>query len=647
MRPHESRASRSHRPVAPASVRCAPVAAQGAPRPAWFTGIACLLLLATLHAASLEAAADSPDGPAGAAADDPAFDPAFYRGWDISDFRIRGIEGDLEEELKEGLALAGERKLLWTDYPVFSPETMQADIERTQLFLSRHGRPDARVNPRLDANVQERSVRIVFEVDPGRIVRIADSSTEAFPPHLEPKAEKILALDAERVFTDRLIERRMRELLRILQTSGYARAQVRTEVGFPDSSRAEVAFVVEAGEIYRFGDTRVEGIPDNLEEVARRSVAIESGRTYSPEPLAQAAQNLRLLDLFRRVRVRTEDAGDHRLDVVVELAPRKPQTVETGIGYWTEDQARLAASWKHRNLFEEGRGLSVEGSYSRFLQSAGVRVWKPVLFHSRTRGSIGLEGRREDEENYRLLSGEVELVVRYVASLTTTLRTAIGVAVYDLLTRIDSTGAYPDPGPNLLRTNQSWSRNRLNDRLYPTGGTLLQFSTETGWPGFDFERNYTLLEPAAVVYTTLLDELVLASRLGVGYSLPGRNARDLLPNKRYYSGGANSMRGYQRHQLGPRDSNDKPIGGMANLEASVEMRFPLLWRFYGTLFCDAAQVWGQRTQIRPFDLEVAVGPGLMIRTPVGPIRADLGFPVTPIPESEPVRVFHLSVGHVY
>lgn len=573
--------------------------------------------------------------------------PAFYRGWDVSGFQVRGLEDDLREDLEDGLALAGDRTLLWTDYPTFSPEMMTADIERARLFLSRHGRPAARVAPRLSGDTEERTVKVVFEIDPGRIVRIADTSTEAFPPRLEPRAAKLLSLNPGRVFTDRLIERRVDELLHILQTSGYARARVRTEIAFPDSNRAEVAFVVKAGEIYRFGDTRVEGVPENLEEVARRSVAIEPGRTYSPQPLTQAAQNLRLLDLFRKVRVRTEDAGDRRLDVVAKLAQRKPQTVEVGIGYWTDDHVRLGASWRHRNLFKEGRGLELEGSYSRFLQSAGVRVWKPVLFHSRTRGSIGLEGRREDEENYRLLSGEVELAVRHLASLTTTLRAAVAVAAYDLTTHTDSTGAYPDPGPNLLRTTQSWSRNRLNDRLYPTAGTLLRASAETGWPGFDFGRNYTLLEAGAVAYTSLVADMILASRLAAGYALPAGRARDLLPNKRFYAGGAGSMRGYQRHQLGPRDSNGKPIGGMARLEASVEIRVPLLWRLCGALFCDAGQVWNRRDEIRPFDLEVAAGPGLMIQTPVGPIRADLGVAVTPVPDSEPVRVFHLSVGQMY
>jgi outer membrane translocation and assembly module TamA len=171
--------------------------------------------------------------------------------------------------------------------------------------------------------------------------------------------------------------------------------------------------------------------------------------------------------------------------------------------------------------------------------------------------------------------------------------------------------------------------------------------TETGFPGFEPRRNYTLLEPEWTAHARLIGPLVLATRLRAGYALPQSRAVDLLPHKRFYAGGVNPMRGYERRRLGPLDEEGKPVGGIAKLESSVELRFPIVWRFFGALFVDTGEVWSRRVTIRPFDQQLAGGAGLMIRTPFGPIRTDLGFPITEPPASEPEMVWHFSVGQLF
>ena len=151
----------------------------------------------------------------------------------------------------------------------------------------------------------------------------------------------------------------------------------------------------------------------------------------------------------------------------------------------------------------------------------------------------------------------------------------------------------------------------------------------------------------------------------------------LHPRKRFYAGGANSVRGYNESQLGPRiltiddttlvskatslpggkcgftqatvkfcDPNSvklsnsdflpQPIGGTSLIEGSVEYRFPLplgpnLRHFIGAVFVDAGVVGSG--DIRGFQTisnfikgTGAVTPGFGVRyeSPVGPIRVDFG-----------------------
>lgn len=89
----------------------------------------------------------------------------------------------------------------------------------------------------------------------------------------------------------------------------------------------------------------------------------------------------------------------------------------------------------------------------------------------------------------------------------------------------------------------------------------------------------------------------LASRLLIGAGYAYGNSEALPFEQHFYAGGANSMRGWQARSLGPGLS--KPDSsfviqnqtGDLKLEANLEYRFPLFWKFAGALFVDAGNVW--------------------------------------------------------
>ena len=119
------------------------------------------------------------------------------------------------------------------------------------------------------------------------------------------------------------------------------------------------------------------------------------------------------------------------------------------------------------------------------------------------------------------------------------------------------------------------------------------------------------------------------------------------PDRLFYAGGALSMRGFKRRELGPRDANGTPIGGRVLLEASTELRVPVWWKFVFAGFVDAAQAWEDVESMRVDNIEIAAGPGVGINTPIGPIRADIGFRLTNYDSTQPGWVFHLYIGNPY
>jgi outer membrane translocation and assembly module TamA len=258
-----------------------------------------------------------------------------------------------------------------------------------------------------------------------------------------------------------------------------------------------------------------------------------------------------------------------------------------------------------------------------------------------------LRGRREEEESYRLLTGEIEGALTYLHSTKTTLRPALTLSLIDIRARTDPPGSFTDPGPNLIYSSIVWIHDERDNPLDPRRGLYTHLYWETGLPGFDPKRNYTIVEPEATYYLGALDPVILALLLRFGYGGPMDDALSLLPNKRFYAGGAASVRSYKRHMLGPKDDDDRPIGGITKAEGSFEARFPIFWRFSGVVFLDVGQVWLRQASPRVDELRFGIGPGLGLRTPVGPIRVDVGLPLGARERAQPDAVFHLSVGHAF
>ena len=149
--------------------------------------------------------------------------------------------------------------------------------------------------------------------------------------------------------------------------------------------------------------------------------------------------------------------------------------------------------------------------------------------------------------------------------------------------------------------------------------------------------------------------------VGVGAGIGGGI---LHPRKRFYAGGSHSVRGFGENQLGPRvltasinvlqkndstnlpctsgldvtacdpnagtladrDFDPRPLGGSFLVEGTVEARFPVWRELIGAVFIDAGMVRKKREPGLPSG-RAAITPGFggRYRSPVGPIRADIGF----------------------
>lgn len=118
----------------------------------------------------------------------------------------------------------------------------------------------------------------------------------------------------------------------------------------------------------------------------------------------------------------------------------------------------------------------------------------------------------------------------------------------------------------------------------------------------------------------------LAFHAGIGIAVPYGNAKVVPFEKRYFSGGANCVRGWSVRNLGPGsfagDGNFMNQSGDIKLDASIEYRTRLFWKFRGAAFIDAGNIWTIREyenqpggvfEFDKFYKQIAVAYGLGLR----------------------------------
>jgi len=97
-------------------------------------------------------------------------------------------------------------------------------------------------------------------------------------------------------------------------------------------------------------------------------------------------------------------------------------------------------------------------------------------------------------------------------------------------------------------------------------------------------------------------------------------------SERFFLGGGDSIRGFEYRDVGPRDSNDEPIGGEAMIAGSLEYTFPLVSKIRGAAFFDMGNVYSTPSDFMD-GIVASVGMGVRLNLPVGPIKLDYGIPI--------------------
>lgn len=581
---------------------------------------------------------------------------------------LRGYRYFDELTLRERMAiqpatLLRYRRGRFSDALLDGDKAALLDLYRSNGFL------DAKIESEVTQTQQgkDRNVEVVITIeensqsliDDVRLEGIAESDREFLQPYIsaapgQPYSNITINSDRERV-------------LGLLYQNGYASANFESRVERdPVSKGVDITYVINGGPQNFLREVIITGLKSTSRALVNKRITLEANEPLNNSQILAAQRRLYDLGIFARVdtALQNPEGEEVQKTVLFNLEEASRWSFNGGVG---AEIARIGGGVTSLDSPAGGAGFSPRVSFgvnrSNFwgvghtvgVQTRLSNIQRRVLltylapqFRDSDRIALTFTALYDDSRNVRTFNskrteGALQLSQRIDISQSLQYRfTYRDIRIPEDTIKID-----PSLIPILaqpVRTgsfSSTYIQDRRDDPIDAKRGRYTTVDFGVASHAFASSSNFLRLLARNSTYYRLKRDIVLARSTTFGllspYGSTGREdpATNIPLPERFFSGGANSHRGFPENQAGPRDLiTGFPLGGKATLMNSVELRFPLVGdNIGGVFFHDAGNVysgasnisfrWKQR-DLKDFDYMVhAFGFGLRYRTPIGPVRIDL------------------------
>lgn len=530
------------------------------------------------------------------------------KGKQVSDARLDYLLRVAEDETREALEPFG----------YYSPDISISE-SGAGAALADDAPVSVTINVRAGEPVRVRSAKVAIE-GAGDDDRYLKEELDAFSPKVGDVFEHTRYEQSKAFITRRLAER------------GYFDADFaarRVEV-----TRAEKAADIDlrwtSGDRYEMGTITFEQTPEPVirDALLREFVYWKDGDYYHQGRLDRLRKSLSGLDYFSRIDIepQPENAVDGRVPVKVHLTPAKRSIYSAGLSYGTDSGAGVSLGLQRRYLNSRGHKALVQLDYAEKRKTLTLQHRIPAFAWRDGWYTTSLQAYDEqteyiDTRRYEAVfsrNGQYNRNLNLVASVHA-LQERWAYAIDDRLRPVtlyrQATYFYPSIVAEYINAD---------DRIQPRDGYGATATLRSGLDGVGSDANFAQLHVRGSWFKGLGARSRLIVRGEVGATFTDELV-EIPPTLRFYAGGDRSVRGYEYREIGPRISavpgrDDFALGAKNVVTVNVEYEQYIndSWGF--AAFVDGGSAFdGQLDRWRK-----GVGLGLRWKSPVGPLRVDIG-----------------------
>lgn len=590
-------------------------------------------------------------------------------------------------------------------------QVLSRDVVRIQLVFRDNGYYGTKVVPTVD-DAGDGQVDVRFNVIPGERVMLRSLDVTGAEAIVSDSALLgKLPMKVGQPFRRNEFLASVDSVRNVLLDRGYAYAQVLRNYQIDTiADVADVDLQAAPGPLVRVDSIIFEGLDRVSERIARQQITFREGSLLRSRDLLRSQRNLYDLELIRFATVEVapeslqvtpdstqllEDSIGSTVLIRVGEAPR--YAVDASAGYGTVDCFRGSVQHTDRNFLGGARRLQLTGSVAKVgvadpldagLKESICRAFALDSVSDRTDTLIA------QALNYRLAAELVQPRLFGTRNSVTLGAFVEQISELGLYVRKDAgaqLGVVRDLGPGtLLSTTYTaergstkahdiffcvvyevcrreeidplqdprWSNNlsvglirtRVRQDPFPSGGYQFRLGTDLATRFLGSDDQYLRLIGDGSVYRSIGGKKVVQLRLLGGTFLDGLVQNGFIPPQRlFYAGGATTVRGFRRNELGPiiyvvrpvlddtakKDTISSAAGGRRLLVGTVELTAPspfLRDRLRVAAFVDGGRVWGAASpELTSPPFRFTPGVGVRAASPVGPIRVDVSYNPYPPP----------------
>ncbi len=575
----------------------------------------------------------------------------------IEKIRFAGNKTFKDKELRKQMETKEETWYSWLDDSgVYQKDVLKLDLFRVEAFYQDNGFLRVSVlEPKIEVNKKDQEINITIPVTEGPRYKVDGIAIKNDGTFTDDELFKAVESKKGEWYNVSKIREDVLRISDLYSTRGFAYADVNPVTKIDDQKRVvNLEVQIEKGKKVYVGEITVLGNVRTRDNVIRREFRLKEGDLFDSTKLRRSKQRINNLQFFEDVKIDTRRGKDQDLiDINTTVTERPTGSLSVGAGFSSVEKLVFTGSISQDNLFGRGQKLVFSTSLSSIRTDFNLNFTDPRVFD--TEILFGVDAFNRESDFFSFTSRSRGAGVRVGKSLTEYDWVGLNyrfenVKVSDV-NPADTTEFLKNETRNTSRIAPSYTRDTRDDFLNPSKGWkhVVRFEFAGGpLGGSDFIRTgYEV-----TYYFPIIGKLVGALHSEINWA-DGYNDDDLPAFERYFMGGANSLRGYNIRDVGPKNATGDPIGGSQSLLFNAELQYPFTKSLRGFVFYDRGNVYGSGTDLSSTtqaisleDMRDSIGGGIRFLSPFGPVGFAYGIKLDKR-SGEEVGEFHFTAGSAF
>lgn len=536
---------------------------------------------------------------------------------------------------------------------IFKAQNLQKDWVKMTLFGRNKGYSDfALSTPDISFDKEKTTANIVYSVNEGEKVDFGQVSFSGSNVFTDEELQDNVYFKQGKLYNQKDFDDTIAAIQENYANKGYLQARVIPQKTIQDG-KLNLNFDISEGYIFYIDHVDVSGYENTKKHVFTRELSIHPGDLYDNTKIRRSQTKIMNLGFINDVQIDLQPTADpQKVDLDFNVVEGRPGMFTAGLAMSSMDGLYGELSINHLNLFGRAQRLSLRTLFGKEILDYTVSWSTPWIYDHPTSLGVDLFNTRRyrsfstDNQAYteKRIGGRVKVGPRfnddiYQLSFSYSFE---NIDIYDIDEKFKCAPGDNSPqcitkgDTNLSTVSADFAIDTRDNMWDPTTGwrNSLGLALAGGPIGGDLDLWY--LNARSVFNYTVLNVggnypivFVLSNKIGSVRTYGRTN--EVPPYERFFLGGADTIRGYERAgEIGPQ------YGGNMYYVMNAELRFPLAREGRRNMaqfafFFDLGNSWNHFDNLE-FSLgpdenqfKAGVGVGLRFTTPSLPIRIDWGY----------------------